>query len=63
MTRPISRAEFEALVARAGLALGEAQKDELHRAYQSLELLLERVRRPLPPEAEPASIFGFNPSA
>ena len=63
MTHPISRAEFEALVARAGLTLAEAQKDELHRAYRSLELLLERVRRPLPPEAEPATIFGFDPAA
>ncbi|HUK58222.1 MAG TPA: hypothetical protein VLV50_03245 [Stellaceae bacterium] len=56
MTTPLTRAEFDALLARAGLVLGEAQKGEIYRAWGTLEQLIERVRG-LPPEAEPATIY------
>ncbi len=55
----ITRAEFDTLVARAGLELSEDRKAELHRAYASLEMLIERLRAPLPPEAEPATIYAI----
>ena len=56
----ISRAEFDAFLARAGLDLGEAQKAELFGAYASLEMLCERLHAPLPLEAEPATIFTLD---
>ena len=59
MTSRTTRAEFDALASRAGLALSEAQKEELFRAWGSLELLLDRVRAHLPPEAEPATIYDL----
>jgi hypothetical protein len=57
MAAPLTRAEFDGLVARAGLTLTEAQKAEIYRAWGSLEQLIERVRGHVPPEAEPATIY------
>ncbi len=54
---PLTRAEFDALLARAGIALGEAQRAEIYRAWGSLEDLIARVRGHEPPEAEPATIY------
>lgn len=59
MTTKITRAEFDALLARAGLALGEERAAEIYRAWTSLEMLLEHVRAPLPVEAEPAIIYDL----
>jgi hypothetical protein len=56
-SRHITRAEFDALLARAGIALSEAKADEIFRAYASLERLLALVRGHAPPEAEPATIY------
>jgi len=53
----ISRAEFDLLVGRAGLALSEQQKAELHGAWITLDALIERLRGPLDPALEPATIF------
>jgi hypothetical protein len=50
-------AEFEVLVAQAGLPLSAAQKQEIHQAYGLLEDMLARVNAPMPREAEPALIF------
>jgi hypothetical protein len=50
-------AEFEVLVAQAGLPLNAAQKQEIHQAYGLLEGMLARVNTPLPREAEPALTF------
>jgi hypothetical protein len=57
MTAALTRAEFDALLVRQGLALSEAQKAEIYRAWGSLELLIARVRGHVPPEAEPATIY------
>jgi hypothetical protein len=57
MPPKISMAEFEVLVAQAGLPLNPAQKQEIHQAYGLLEAMLARVNTPLPREAEPALIF------
>jgi hypothetical protein len=53
----LNRAAFDALVARAGLKLGDAQAQELYAAYATLEMLCERLHAPLPLEAEPALIY------
>ena len=59
-TPKISRAEFDFLLARAGLAMSEAQKAELYGAYASLEMLCERLHAPLPLATEPATIFTLD---
>jgi len=55
----LTRAEFDALLARAGIVLGEERAAEIFRAWASLETLIERVRANLPPEAEPATIYDL----
>jgi hypothetical protein len=57
MPPKISMAEFEALVAQAGLPLNAAQKQEIHQNFGLLEAMLARVNTPLPREAEPALTF------
>jgi hypothetical protein len=57
MPPKISPAEFDVLVAQAGLPLNAAQKHEIHQAYGLLEDMLARVNTPMPREAEPALIF------
>jgi hypothetical protein len=57
MTPKLTAAEFEVLVAQAGLPLNAAQKQEIHQAYGLLEGMIARVNSPLPREAEPALIF------
>ena len=47
------------LIARAGLALTEAQKAELKKVYPQLAAMTERVRKPRGIMAEPALIYGF----
>jgi hypothetical protein len=57
MQPKIGKAEFDVLVAQAGLTLSAAQKQEIHQAYGLLEAMLARVTTPMPREAEPALIF------
>jgi hypothetical protein len=57
MPPKISSAEFDVLVAQAGLPLNPAQKHEIHQAYGLLEDMLARVNTPMLREAEPALIF------
>ncbi|HUB96147.1 MAG TPA: hypothetical protein VL993_09530 [Stellaceae bacterium] len=59
----LSRADFDALVRRAGLTFDDTKADELYRAYASLETLLARINEPLPLEAEPAVIFTLDGEA
>jgi hypothetical protein len=54
---PLSEAEFDVLVAKAGLPLDAAQKATLRAVYPTLQAILARVTEPLPREAEPALIF------
>jgi hypothetical protein len=59
----ITRAEFDFLARRAGLALTEPQKVELYAAYATLEMLVARLRTGLPLEAEPATIMAIDADA
>jgi hypothetical protein len=62
-TPRLNRAEFDALVRRAGLKLGDAHANELYGAWGTLEALIDRLRKPLPAETEPATIFVVPPDA
>jgi hypothetical protein len=57
MKTKISEADFDRIIAQAGLKLSAEQKRELHAAYWIMEDLIERVNAPLPPEVEPAHLF------
>jgi len=59
----LARADFDALLRRAGLTLDRAKADELFGAYASLEMLLARINQPMPLEAEPAVIFTLDGGA
>lgn len=53
-----SAAQFELLVRRAGFTLDAARRAELFGAWVTLEALIERLRTPLPGDAdEPATIY------
>ena len=54
---PISRAEVEARLERAGLHLSTDQIDEIHRVSGYVREILERVGADRPMAAEPALIF------
>jgi hypothetical protein len=57
-----TEAEFEALVARAGLPLTAAQKAGIYAAFGGIEAMQALVRAPAPPpEAEPATTFSAEP--
>lgn len=58
MSEPLSRAEFEVLVKRAGLPLTQASIDDLYSAwphYERFTAMLRNAARGR--EAEPAHIF------
>ncbi|WP_158291999.1 hypothetical protein [Paracraurococcus ruber] len=57
-----TEAQFDALVARAGLPLTPAQKATLHAVWGGVEAWQKLVRSPAPPpEAEPATTFSAEP--
>lgn len=54
-----TEAEFDALVARAGLTLTPAQKAGIHAVWPGVEAWQALVRSPAPPaEAEPSVTFS-----
>jgi hypothetical protein len=56
---PITEAELEALLARAGIPLTPAQKAGIHPALDDLAAMRTLIRTPLPAaEAEPATTFA-----
>jgi hypothetical protein len=59
MPAKLSRADFAAALRSAGLAVSEAQIDDVHaNAWPSMEALLDRLRAvDRPPSAEPAHVF------
>ncbi len=62
MPEPTSRADFEALVRRAGLVLTPEQVAELHVGWAYVEPMLARIRTPgRGREAEPALTFRPEP--
>jgi hypothetical protein len=58
MKPKVSEADFDCMMAQAGLKLSAAQKRVLYDAYWMMEGMIERVNTPLPREAEPAHIFS-----
>jgi hypothetical protein len=50
-------AEVDALLARAGLALTEAERTRIHEASRFVVAMAARVRTPRGIEAEPATVF------
>ena len=58
MPTKTTRADFDALVRRAGLTLTEEQIATFHGAFGYIEIMLESIRRPVRGrEAEPALTF------
>ena len=58
MSQPLSRAEFEALVKRAGLDLTPETVADIYSAWPHIERFTERLRNPARGrEAEPAHLF------
>ncbi len=58
MTSKTSRADFEALVRRAGLTLSEQEITDIHQGWSMVEPLLERIRmHGRDRGAEPGHIF------
>ena len=60
MPGDISDDALEFLLARAGLDLTPAQKEELKSVYAGIAAMSERVRKPRGIMAEPAHAYGFN---
>lgn len=59
MPQPITEAELEAMLSRAGIPLSAAQRAGLMPALPGLAAMQALVRRPLPEaEAEPATTFS-----
>ena len=57
-----TEAEFDALVARAGIPLDPAQKAGIHAVFGGIEAMQRLVRTPAPAaEAEPATTFSTEP--
>ena len=59
MPVPINDAAFEYLLARAGLALSDAEKAELKTVCDGIAAMADRVRKPRGRMAEPALTYGF----
>jgi hypothetical protein len=54
---PIDEAELQRVLARAGLSLTPEQVRSILPGAAIVQRMIERVRAPLPREAEPAVIF------
>jgi len=59
MPVPINDAAFEYLLARAGLALSDAEKAELKTVCDGIAAMADKVRKPRGRMAEPALTYGF----
>ena len=60
MPADISNETLDFLLARAGLDLTAAQKEELKSVYAGVAAMAQRVRKPRGIMAEPAYAYGFN---
>jgi hypothetical protein len=60
MPADISNETLDFLLARAGLDLTPAQKEELKSVYAGIAAMADRVRKPRGIMAEPAHAYGFN---
>ena len=59
MPTQITEQQVDFLVARAGLALTDAEKAELRTVLDGIAAMAERVRKPRGIMAEPALTYGF----
>jgi hypothetical protein len=59
MPADIADDALDFLLARAGLALTEAEKAELKSVYPAIAAMAERVRQPRGRMAEPALVYNF----
>jgi hypothetical protein len=59
MPDEIGTEALDFFLARAGLVLDAAQKQELRAVYAGIAAMAERVRQPRGIMAEPASTYGF----
>lgn len=59
MPTPITDPVFEFLLARAGLALTDAEKADLRTVLDHIAAMAERIRKPRGIMAEPALTYGF----
>ena len=59
MPADISNETLDFLLARAGLDLTPAQKEELKSVYAGIAAMAERVRKPRGIMAEPALVYDF----
>jgi len=59
MPSEISDQALDFLLARAGLALSDAQKADLKSVYQGIAAMAARVRQKRGHMAEPALTYGF----
>jgi len=57
MAQPLDKAQFEALMARAGLDLTEAEKEGIRAASIHTQAAAARVRTPREVSVESATIF------
>ncbi|MCA3392342.1 MAG: hypothetical protein INF47_09005 [Roseomonas sp.] len=57
MAQPLDKAQFDALMARAGLDLTEAEKEGIRAASAHTQAAAERVRTPREVSVESATIF------
>jgi hypothetical protein len=57
MAQPLDKAQFDALMARAGLDLTEAEKEGIRAASIHTQAAAARVRRPREVSVESATIF------
>jgi hypothetical protein len=57
MAQPLDKAQFDALMARAGLDLTEAEKEGIRAASAHLQAAAARVRSPREVSVESATIF------
>jgi len=49
-------------IGRPSLRSSAQQRTEIYRAYEAIEAMAARVRKPRPIDAEPATIFAFDGS-
>ncbi len=59
MPKDIADEALDFLLARAGLALSDAEKAELKTVYAGIAAMAERVRRPRGRMAELAHVYNF----
>ena len=58
MAEPMDKPQFDALMARAGLPLTEAEREGIRAASPSIMAAMQAVRTPREVSVEPATIYA-----